>query len=108
MLRAMGRARRVARWIAIGFGVVALVAASWAVFWLLCNPRVPLAEPLVIERELGGAEIVVVLGGDFAPADAAMNHIRIHGYRYPYRGTAQLLREADRRRRDRPRRRRCE
>ncbi len=95
MLCAMGRARRALRWIAIGFGGALLAAGSWAVFWLLYNPQVPLAEPLVIERTHNGDEIVVVLGGDFAPADAAMSYIRIHGYRYPYLGTAQLLRDAD-------------
>src|SRR6185295_18349410 len=42
-----------------------------------------------------GPEVTVLLGGDFAPTDAAMPFIRAHGYTYPYEATADLFRGAD-------------
>jgi poly-gamma-glutamate synthesis protein (capsule biosynthesis protein) len=56
---------------------------------------VPLADPLVLSRAPSGAEVTVVLGGDFAPTDAALPDIRERGYRYPYEATAGILRDAD-------------
>lgn len=82
-------------WTAIVLGTIFLVAGSWALFWTVYNPRVPLAEPRIVSRTPRGDEVTVILGGDFAPADAAMPFIRSHGYRYPYLGTAEILRSAD-------------
>lgn len=84
----------------MAWGVVSLVCAAgvWALFATLWNPRVPLAEPLVIARApLQPGEITMVLGGDFAPVDAAVPFIEAapERYRWPYLPTAGLLRSAD-------------
>src|SRR5690349_9847741 len=71
-------------------------AGGWALYETLHNPRVPLAAPAEVRRAPrapGRAE--VVLGGDFAPTDAAMPLVRAHGFTYPYLATAPILRDAD-------------
>jgi len=95
MGRRLAIAKRVLLWIAIVLGALLSVAGSWALFWTYYNPRVPLAEPRILRRPLAGDTITVVLGGDFAPTDAALPLIRQHGYHYPYLGTAAIMREAD-------------
>jgi poly-gamma-glutamate synthesis protein (capsule biosynthesis protein) len=91
----MSRLRSAARWTGIGVGALLLGGGAWSLFWLLYNPKVSLLEPVVVQRAASGDESVVVLGGDFAPADAAMPRIEKYGYRYPYGATANLLRDAD-------------
>lgn len=94
-MKRRGGVRRALRWAArVLLGVVA-VAGLWALFWTYYNPSVEPAPPLVVARKPRGDRITVVLGGDFAPTDAAMETIRREGYDYPYRKTAHLLREAD-------------
>jgi poly-gamma-glutamate synthesis protein (capsule biosynthesis protein) len=86
---------RILRVLGIGLGAVLLAAGAWALFWTLYNPRVPLAEPVVVRRPAPAGDITVVLGGDFAPTDAAMPALREHGYRRPYEPTAAIVRSAD-------------
>jgi poly-gamma-glutamate synthesis protein (capsule biosynthesis protein) len=52
-------------------------------------------EPRVFSRTPVGNDVTVIMGGDFAPTDAAMPTIRKNGYGYPYARTADLMREAD-------------
>lgn len=75
--------------------VLVCAAGAWVLFETLYDPRVPLAPPFVVKRPRSGDEITIVLGGDFAPTDAAMPRIQERGWRYPYEATAGLLREAD-------------
>jgi poly-gamma-glutamate synthesis protein (capsule biosynthesis protein) len=86
---------RVLRAFGIGLGGLLVLFLSWAIFTRLYNPRVPLAEPIVIDRPRTGERITVVLGGDFAPTDAAMPAIREKGWTYPYEATRWILNEAD-------------
>jgi capsule synthesis protein PGA_cap len=91
---AVGVSRSRARWRVL----LVLLAATggWALFETFWNPRVPLAAPRVVARtprEPG--DITIVLGGDFAPTDAAMPLIREQGWRYPYRATAPIFADAD-------------
>jgi hypothetical protein len=90
-----GPYRSVLRAIGLAVALVLLAAGAWATFWTFYNPDVPLAEPLVVQRPATTEEVTIVLGGDFAPTDAAMPAIREHGYRYPYEATADILRSAD-------------
>jgi hypothetical protein len=89
--------RRWRWWLGLGVGAPLGLALSIMLFWHLYDPRVPLAPPLVIERTAPepGQDVTVVIGGDFAPTDAAMPFVRRHGWRYPYLGTAAILRDAD-------------
>ena len=88
-------ALRILRGLGLGLGAVLLAVGGWALFWTLYNPRVPLAEPVVVHRPAPAGDITVVLGGDFAPTDAAMPVLREHGYRWPYEPTADIVRSAD-------------
>jgi poly-gamma-glutamate synthesis protein (capsule biosynthesis protein) len=81
--------------ILVGGGVLLLLVGGWALFWTLYNPAVALLEPVVVPRPTSGREVVVVLGGDFAPTDAAMPMLRERGWRYPYEATAEILWSAD-------------
>jgi poly-gamma-glutamate synthesis protein (capsule biosynthesis protein) len=91
------RLRRALLWTCLALGVGLVAASAWALFWTFYNPRVPLAAPVVVTRPApaGDGEITVVLGGDFAPTDAASHLIEQHGWRYPYEATADLLQGAD-------------
>jgi poly-gamma-glutamate synthesis protein (capsule biosynthesis protein) len=86
---------RVLRWAGGLVGAGFAIAAGWAVHATMHNPRVPLAEPRIVTRPLRGGEITVLLAGDFAPTDAALPALAQHGYLYPYRATADLVRAAD-------------
>jgi poly-gamma-glutamate capsule biosynthesis protein CapA/YwtB (metallophosphatase superfamily) len=94
-MRAMTRRRRILWIVAAAVGLPLAAAAGWALFWIYYNPRVPPAEPLVLGRAPHGDTITVVMGGDFAPTDAALPLLLKKGYRYPYEATAGLLRDAD-------------
>jgi poly-gamma-glutamate synthesis protein (capsule biosynthesis protein) len=83
----------VKRWL---LAVPLLFAGGWALFETLRNPQVPLADPRVLTRTPRESDdITIVLGGDFAPTDAAMPFIRAYGWQYPYRATAPLFADAD-------------
>jgi poly-gamma-glutamate synthesis protein (capsule biosynthesis protein) len=83
-------------WIAVCFGGLVALGAGWALFETYYNPHVPLRDPLVITRPApAGRDVTIVLGGDFAPTDAAMPKITALGYRYPYQATAPILQQAD-------------
>ena len=76
--------------------VIPVVLGGLALFWTFYNPDVPFAEPHVVAREPRRAgEVTIVLGGDFAPTDAAMPSIEKYGYRFPYLSTADIFGEAD-------------
>jgi len=88
--------RRVLRWFGLGFAALIGLFVSWALFWTFYNPTVDQAAPRVIHRTpLDPDEVTVVLGGDFAPTDVSLRVIQRRGYRYPYRRTARILRDAD-------------
>jgi len=88
--------RRIAIGVGCGLGLLVAGAGAWAVFFSLYDPRVPLAEPVVIERTPGSPDIITLaLAGDFAPADKALALIETQGYRFPYLGTAEIMRSAD-------------
>ncbi len=87
---------RVAHWLALVLGVLVAGVAAWALFWTYYDPAVTLGEPIFVSRPAPeGTEITLVLGGDFAPTDAAMPLIRARGYQYPYLATAGILASAD-------------
>ena len=44
---------------------------------------------------LGGGDVTVVVGGDTAPADAALKTLKERGYEYPYSATLGLVKNAD-------------
>jgi hypothetical protein len=78
------------------FATLLVAAGLWAAFWTTYNPPVAGLPPLVLERPASqDHEVTVLLGGDFAPADAAMPFIAEHGYHYPYEATRDLFAEAD-------------
>lgn len=90
--------RKLFRWLrgfGIGLGGLLVLLFGWAVFTRLYNPKVPPAEPAVVERPRLGERITVVLAGDFAPTDAAMPAIREKGWTYPYEATRWIFNEAD-------------
>jgi len=75
-----------------------------ALLWLW-DPLVPVPPPMVVRlcqpggRECPPAaapdEVVVVVGGDTAPTDAALTTLHTRGYEYPYAATVGLLRSSD-------------
>jgi poly-gamma-glutamate synthesis protein (capsule biosynthesis protein) len=79
-----------------GTAILAVAAAAFAIFQMHRNPRVALGDPIVVGRAPADPrEVTIVLGGDFAPTDAAMPFIRKYGYTYPYAATGGLLQRAD-------------
>jgi poly-gamma-glutamate capsule biosynthesis protein CapA/YwtB (metallophosphatase superfamily) len=91
--------RRLLRYLLLVLGVA---AAHLALLWLW-DPRVPVPPPSVHEVRSGTRdftpadprEVVVVVGGDTAPTDAATPMIQRFGYEYPFAATVHLLRESD-------------
>jgi poly-gamma-glutamate capsule biosynthesis protein CapA/YwtB (metallophosphatase superfamily) len=90
-----GGIRRAFAVVGVAVGAILAVVGAWALIWTVYNPDVPSSEPLLLRRPASSAEITVVLGGDFAPTDAAMPALRERGYRFPYEPTADILRSAD-------------
>lgn len=91
-----GSRQSAARRAALVAALLVVAAGALALFWTLYDPVVPLAEPLVVTRPAPvDGPVTVVLGGDFAPTDAALPSLQHRGYRYPYEATANLLRDAD-------------
>ncbi|MBK8480285.1 MAG: CapA family protein [Proteobacteria bacterium] len=81
------------RWVAL----LSLTAVGYLGLLWLWNPLVAPGPP---EWRSGAArrragDVVIVIGGDTAPTDAADPWLRRHGYRYPFAGTAALLRDSD-------------
>src|SRR5262245_35661613 len=88
--------RRVAAVFLYGCAAALAATGGWALYQTLRNPRVPLAPPLVVARSPRvDGQASIVLGGDFAPTDAALPFVRAQGWTYPYLATATLLRDAD-------------
>ncbi|MCC7539293.1 MAG: CapA family protein [Deltaproteobacteria bacterium] len=87
--------RRALRSVLVVLGTVLAAIGVGALVKTLWNPSVSLLPPRVERRVPTGSVVTVVLGGDFAPTDAAMPIIRRRGYRYPYLATASIFREAD-------------
>ena len=87
--------RRVLVGLAVALGVLLVAGGGWVLFMLFWNPRVPPAAPRVETRAPRSDTVTVVLAGDFAPTDAALARIAREGWRAPYLGTADLLRDAD-------------
>jgi poly-gamma-glutamate synthesis protein (capsule biosynthesis protein) len=95
---ASGRSRvgRIVKGAGLSLVVLVLAAGGWVLFWTFYNPHVVLAEPVVISRTpLKSDDITIVLGGDFAPTDAAMPMIRAKGWQWPFQGTHRIFEHAD-------------
>lgn len=81
------------RWAAL----LSLTAISYLGLIWLWNPLVAVDPPELRAgsgRRVQG-DVVVVIGGDTAPTDAAEPWLRRHGYRYPFAATTALLRDSD-------------
>lgn len=82
--------------------VVAVAAAHLALLWLW-DPRVRVPPPQTHAvrpgtrdfTPTGPGEVVVVVGGDTAPTDAATPLLERFGFEYPFAATVHLLRESD-------------
>lgn len=92
---ATNRPRRTLRLVGLALATMLGAVGVGALFKTLWNPPVALLPPRIERREPSGPLVTVVLGGDFAPTDAAMPIIRARGYRYPYLATAEIFRDAD-------------
>ena len=82
--------------LASAVGLLVGAVGVWASYEMFYHPSIDLRDPIVLRRTpVHPDEITLVFGGDFAPADAAMDNIQREGYHYPYLRTATTLADAD-------------
>jgi poly-gamma-glutamate capsule biosynthesis protein CapA/YwtB (metallophosphatase superfamily) len=83
--------------------LILLTSAGHLLLLWLYNPitsvpaprQLPAPADTAVEPTRSGDEVVLLFGGDTAPADAALPLLARHGYEYPFAPTVDLLRSAD-------------